>query len=151
MSLSVYLISDTPFEREPTSGIFIRENGSTREISREEWDARNPGREPVALRSPDPAPFTLYCGNITHNLGQMARAAEVFDLLWQPDTVDISHAEQLIDPLTQGLVRLCRSPARFKAYNPENGWGDYDAFVLFVARYLIACCEHPEAKIEVSR
>lgn len=41
---------DTPVEREVCgSGIFVRENGATREITREEWDRRNPGREPVVV------------------------------------------------------------------------------------------------------
>lgn len=40
-------------EREPSavgSGIFIRERGVTKEVSREEWDRRNPGRKPVVYR-----------------------------------------------------------------------------------------------------
>ena len=44
------------FDKKPkpfyySSGIFIRRNGATVEISQEEWDRLNPGREPVRLRS----------------------------------------------------------------------------------------------------
>lgn len=35
------------------SGIFIRERGAIKEITREEWDRRNPGREPVVVRKDD--------------------------------------------------------------------------------------------------
>ncbi len=35
----------------PGSGIFVRRLGTTVEISREEWDRLNPGREPVVVRS----------------------------------------------------------------------------------------------------
>lgn len=31
------------------SGIFVRRNGATVEVSREEWDRMNPGREPVRV------------------------------------------------------------------------------------------------------
>ena len=34
------------------SGIFVRENGTNVEISREEWYRRNPGREPVVFKEP---------------------------------------------------------------------------------------------------
>lgn len=45
---------DTPDPKESCgSGIFIRENGTNREITREEWDRRNPGREPVIIQSED--------------------------------------------------------------------------------------------------
>lgn len=32
------------------SGIFVRENGTSVEITEEEWNRRNPGREPVRYR-----------------------------------------------------------------------------------------------------
>ncbi len=34
------------------SGIFIRENGVNKEITREEWDRRNPGCVPVTFKPP---------------------------------------------------------------------------------------------------
>lgn len=40
------------------SGIYVRENGATVEITREEWDRRNPGREPVrVVDNPPPEPL----------------------------------------------------------------------------------------------
>lgn len=35
------------------SGIFIRENGAVREITREEWDRRHPGQEPAKVMLPE--------------------------------------------------------------------------------------------------
>jgi hypothetical protein len=32
------------------SGIFVRENGAAREITREEWDRRHPGADPFVIR-----------------------------------------------------------------------------------------------------
>ena len=40
-----------PKEKEPVgSGIFVRRNGATVEISEEEWRQKNPGREPFRVR-----------------------------------------------------------------------------------------------------
>ena len=151
MSLDVYLISDTPFERTPTSGIFLRENGSTREISREEWDRRNPGRELVVFRGEEETTTELYHRNITHNLREMAEAAGIYQELWRPDEIGITHAKQLIEPLTRGLLSLWAEQAKFEGYDPENGWGNYEGLVAFVIDYLRACVRFPDAKVEVSR
>jgi hypothetical protein len=130
--------------------IFIRDGGSTREISREEWDRLNPGRQPVTC---------LICGegsrvfsrNITHNLNRMADAAGIYLPLWLPDECGIVKAKQLVEPLTQGLSKLLAKPGTYKAFNPPNGWGDYDGLVDFVTDYLMACQMYPEAKVSVWR
>src|SRR6185437_6923036 len=101
MSLDVYLEDDDVTPK--GSGIFVREGGQTREISREEWDSKFPGVEPVIA---DVERNERYSANITHNLGKMADVAEVYKPLWRPDEVGITHARQLIEPLTEGLRRL---------------------------------------------
>lgn len=146
MSLDVYLTGPAPAER--VSGIFIRENGEMREITRAEWDERHPGREPVIA---DTEPINAYSANITHNLGPMARAAGIYEHLWRPEEVSITKAAELVAPLTAGLVHLCADPDRFRALNPENGWGSYDGLVRFVARYIDACQQHPTADVSVWR
>ena len=47
MSLDVYLITKEPQIKKASSGIFVRENGQTKEITQEEWNAKNPNSEPV--------------------------------------------------------------------------------------------------------
>lgn len=42
--------NNVPCTEDVGSGIFVRENGACIEISREEWDRRNPGREPVIYK-----------------------------------------------------------------------------------------------------
>ncbi|MDE2095773.1 MAG: hypothetical protein KGL39_00830 [Patescibacteria group bacterium] len=42
--------ADTPQETGIHSGIFIRENGLTKEISWEEWNIRNPNQEPIIVQ-----------------------------------------------------------------------------------------------------
>lgn len=149
MSLDVYLTVEETRATE-SSGIFVRENGSTIEISEEEWRERNPGQVPVRLVSIKES-NTVYSANITHNLGRMADAAGIYKHLWRPDEIGISKASQLIEPLRAGLELLRSDPKRFEQYNASNGWGLYKHFVPWVSSYLSACEEYPDADVSVSR
>ncbi len=93
----------------------------------------------------------LYSANTTHNLVPMAEEAGIYKQLWKPEEIGISKAGQLIKPLRAALVLMKARPTRFKKLNPKNGWGCYDNFVHWIERYLAACEEHPDAKIQVSR
>jgi len=147
MSLDVYLISPE-IQPEESSKIFIREDGQNKEISHSEWDKRFPGQEPLVVKE---SSHYVFCGNITHNLSKMANMAGLYEALWRPEELDITHAHQLIDILRDGLCLLKDAPVRFKALNPENGWGNYEGLVRFVEDYLKACEENPQAQIRVSR
>ena len=96
-------------------------------------------------------PSEIFSGNITHNLGEMAVAAGIYEALWRPDELGITTAHQLIKPLRYGLARLRGDPEKFKAHNPENGWGSYDGLMRLVVEYLAACEESPDATVKVSR
>jgi hypothetical protein len=151
MSLDVYLtVSGDSVESPSSEKIFVRENGQTIEISREEWDERFPGREPATVWV-EPKCGEVFSANVTHNLNEMAAGAGIYEHLWRPDEIGISKAAQLIEPLKDGLALLQSEPDRFKAFNPPNGWGSYDGFVHWVARYLEACCQFPDAEVSVSR
>lgn len=93
----------------------------------------------------------VYSQNITHNLNTMSDAAGIYKHLWRPEEIEITKAEQLIDPLTIGLGLLRSDPKKFKSLNPQNGWGTYDGLVSFVEDYLDACMRFPEASVRVSR
>lgn len=96
-------------------------------------------------------PTTVYSKNITHNLAEMADKAGIYEHLWRPDEIGITKASELIEPLYKGLVLLKSDPDRFKAFNPSNGWGNYNSLVQFVEDYLAACQEDPDAEVSVSR
>ena len=96
-------------------------------------------------------PHVVYADNITHNLNEMAGAAVLYVALWEPQNLDITKAKQLIVWLRDGLDRLKAEPERFKAFNPPNGYGNYEGLVEFVEAYLAACEAHPEAEVSVSR
>ena len=93
----------------------------------------------------------VYSANITHNLTGMAREAGLYEHLWRPDEIGVTRARQLIRPLRKGLLTLVTDPARFKALNPPNGWGDYYGLVRFVIDYLAAAKANRSAKVRVWR
>jgi hypothetical protein len=96
-------------------------------------------------------PCCVFDYNITHNLVDMAEAAGIYKHLWRPEEIGIFNADQLIQPLKEGLAKLQSDPTYYKKYEPDNGWGSYDGLVCFVERYLAACIANPDAKITVSR
>ncbi len=95
--------------------------------------------------------YEVYSANITHNLGNMANHAGIYQHLWRPDEIGVTVAGQLIEPLREGLDLLRSDPEHFKQFNADNGWGLYEHFVPFVENYLNACIENPTARVGVSR
>ena len=150
MSLSVYLVVKGVQNLSRGSGIFIRENGEIKELTREEWDRKFLGRRPVIVETTDDSE-EVFWKNITHNLGEMATMAGIYPYLWNPCEKGIKKASQLIEPLEIGLCVLENNPEAFKKLNPKNGWGTYEGLVDFVRAYLNACKEYPDADVRVSR
>jgi hypothetical protein len=102
-------------------------------------------------------PVSIFSFNITHNLGKMAAAVEfstgknLYQALWRPDEHGWVFARDISEMLDEGLNILMSDPQKYKAYNPENGWGDYDGLVSFVCRYRNACWGNPDAELRISR
>jgi len=94
---------------------------------------------------------SVYSGNITHNLGKMAGEAGIYHALWRPEEINKTKAGEIVELLEKGLADLKDRPIYFSKFNAPNGWGTIGDFVVFVERYLEACKEYPEAKIEVDR
>lgn len=95
-------------------------------------------------------PTSVYSANVTHNLAGMAREAGLYQCLWHPGDVGVTHARQLIEPLRAAIVAMLADPERFRRYNPANGWGDYEGFLAFCRRLADACEEYPDAEVEAS-
>lgn len=150
MSLDVWLTVPEEEAVSEVERLYIREDGGTRTISRAEWDARYPGREPLVTRQYHDG-GRVFEANITHNLNRMADAAGLYEACWRPEEIGATRARDLIAPLREGLAQLRAETERFAQYNPKNGWGSYDGLVSFVTRYLAACEEWPDAEISVSR
>jgi len=93
----------------------------------------------------------VFESSITHNLAPMADAAGIYYKLWRPETLNVTRASQLIEPLAAGLARLRERPEHFRQYNPSNGWGRCEDLIRFVEQYLEACREHPDAIVSTDR
>lgn len=91
--------------------------------------------------------YEVYDGNITHNLGTMAKEAGIYQILWHPEKLGITFASEIIKQLEYGLKLLKNDPEYYKTFSSKNGWGLYEDFVPFVEKYLNACKEYPEARI----
>ena len=91
----------------------------------------------------------IFTRNITHNLNKMADEAGIYECLWRPEEIGITHANQIIDPLEKGLALMVANKARFEAFNSPNGWGRYERFIRFCADYLQACRDNPNAAVQV--
>lgn len=96
-------------------------------------------------------PTEVYSRNITHNLNSMADKAGIYYVLWRPNEISITKAEELIPLLEEGLKKLLADPEYFKQFNPENGWGSYEDLVDFVTEYLQACKNNPDATVSTWR
>lgn len=93
----------------------------------------------------------VYTANITHNLGPMAKEAGLYEALWRPEEINVKTGFELILHLEIGLKILKDNPERFKKFNPENGWGNYEGLVNFVEKYLEACKQNCDSLVKVSR
>ncbi|MPN58149.1 hypothetical protein SDC9_205850 [bioreactor metagenome] len=80
----------------------------------------------------------------------MAEAVGLYKALWSPEEICITSASQMIAPLEKAIKELENDPEKYKAYNPSNGWGNYDIFVSFCKSVLHTCREHPDAVIEAA-
>lgn len=88
---------------------------------------------------------SVYDVNITHNLAPMAKAAGLYWVCWRPNEIGIETADEMVEQLEHGLAQLKAEPAKFRALNPENGWGSYEGLVRFVEELLAACRANPDA------
>jgi hypothetical protein len=102
-------------------------------------------------------PTSVYSGNITHNLGIMAKEVvlsngmTLYDVLWRPDEQEFKFARDISDLLDEGWNILLSDPERFQKFDPPNGWGSYEGLEKFVCNYLNACRFNPAAELRISR
>lgn len=143
MSLDIYIRLKKGEIAKRSTGIYVRDNGKNRELTLEEALERYPDanvKEHVEITN------ELWHGNITHNLNKMAMAVNLdgrgkeyfYEMLWHPEDLEIDprgNCRLMLLELEEGLAILKEQPDKFKAYNPENGWGNYEGLVNFVEDY----------------
>tara|TARA_R110000782_G_scaffold30983_6_gene76815 strand:+ start:5024 stop:5446 length:423 start_codon:yes stop_codon:yes gene_type:complete len=113
----------------------------------------------------------VYNANITHNLGEMASEAGLYEALWRPhklkEVYSISEndyiseynfeksnpviASEITLIIEKGLEDMKARPEHYKTFDSPNGWGIYDHFIPFIEKYLEALKEHPESIVECCR
>jgi len=93
----------------------------------------------------------VFAANVTHNLGEMAAKADLYQALWRPEEIGATLARHITPLLKRGLAKLEAQPDEMRRLNPPNGFGTYEYLVFFTRKYLAACEAHPEAHIKVSR
>ena len=52
--------------------------------------------------------------------------------------------------LDRGIELLKQDPDKYRAMNPENGWGSYDEMLKWLHQIQIAVDEYPEATVSVT-
>lgn len=113
----------------------------------------------------------LYSANITHNLGEMAGKAGIYEALWRPhrlkegydipegdrdaeyrfEEANLVKAYEIIPIIEKGLEDMKARPKYYKTFNSSNGWGMYEHFVPFIEEYLEALKEYPESFVYCDR
>lgn len=89
--------------------------------------------------------------NITHNLGPMADLAGIYEVIWRPNELGVTHTGEIISELEAGLSNLRSNPNEYRELNPANGWGSYEVLVESVDKYLQACKQYHHATIRTGR
>lgn len=134
--------------------IYFYKNGFDIKKSREDMHATYTRlqaiREELEQLEDDYEEAQLSSHNITHNLNKMAKAVGLYDVLWNPEGIGVTKASQMIPLLEIGIKDLESNPDKYKAYNPLNGFGNYENFVDFCKSVLRKCREYPDATIEAS-
>lgn len=115
--------------------------------------------------------MSVYSANITHNLGEMAEKAGLYEALWRPhrlkpnyaidekdyvgeweyEDASVTYAKDLIKIIEKGLTDLKARPEYFEQFSSKNGWGMYKHFVPFVENYLNALKKYPDSIVKTDR
>lgn len=97
------------------------------------------------LGGPEPLNLGILDWNYTWNIYQMTQAAG-----WGIGDFDGRTAADALAILEGGMARMRADPAKFRALNPENGWGDYDRFMDRLEELVVAFRAAPKAIVRVS-
>ena len=87
--------------------------------------------------------------NYTHNTNGMIRQAGIPD--WPYDFLDNlrdnGKAGDMVEPLQRVLRNMRSEPAKYRAMNPPNGWGNYASLIPVLERLVDACEDFPDASV----
>jgi len=95
---------------------------------------------------PEPVALAILDANMTWNLRPMFAECNNGD---GPQEWDGKAAREVAEILMRTLAAFNADPAKFKAMNPANGWGDFDGARRFAMTVLDACHAAPNATVRV--
>jgi len=81
--------------------------------------------------------------NYTHNTNGMLKEAGLIE--W-PYAISGMGCTELVTKLTKGIEKLKAEPDKYRAMNPENGWGDYDGLLAKLKAILEVAIKFPSAQ-----
>ena len=149
MSLDISIKANIPVVKNGT-GIFIRENGKTKELTIEEANANG-----FYVNDNQYVSEYAWTGNITHNLGKMAsnvtpdgKPYTLYSLLWGGK---YKSCRDLISKLHACILYMLMNKEELKKYNPPNGWGTYEQLLEFTKEFQMACIDNKDCKIEIDK
>lgn len=156
MSLDLYIKSNTPVKHRGT-GIYIREQGGTRELkTKEEVLKYFPDINIDLVKETSYEDDTYFHINLTHNLTKMADECKMdphskcitiqgekptlYTLLWHPEEIlEIGKPTmEYIEGLVSCYVKLVKEGVYFRNFNPSNGWGTYEQLLKGTKEYINA-------------
>jgi len=94
---------------------------------------------------------TVFEVSYTHNIVNMTHAAlNTSHYTWSEEYQGKKASE--IAPLLENLITVLeKDPERYRAMNPENGWGSYDGMMIhYLKPFLRACKEYPDGVLDFS-
>ena len=97
----------------------------------------------------DGHPVHLRGWNYTHNTSRMVYAILRRRETWWGRLNGMTGLEAQAY-LGRIIDSLAADPDKFRAMNPENGWGDYDSFLNVLMEMRAAACKFPSARWETS-
>lgn len=167
MSLDLYITSKTPIRKRGT-GVYVRENGETRELrTLSEVIDHFPDADVSQIQEFVYETDEIWHGNITHNLNKMADHVPVekytlYMYLWRPEEINYTHVTtDYLEGIFKGFIYLKSHKDELLEYqppiDPETGerWGNYEqlvGFCLSLVNTLSALdFENEEYTIEASR
>lgn len=159
MSLDLYIRSKTPVRKRGT-GVYIRENGKTRELKTvAEVKEYFPDADLSDIKMQEFETNDLWHENITHNMGKMASHVPVgeqtlYMYLWRPEEIGFTHVTaEYVQGVFTGLLYLKAHKDEILQYlppiHPETGkrWGSYEQLVDFCVS-LVNCLNELDYETE---
>lgn len=88
---------------------------------------------------------------VTFHVGDEEYSNDLYSVVWRPDEHGIANTTIIGEALGDGIAYMVRHRKELERFNPSNGWGSYDSFLLWLIAYKLQCDENPDCEIEVWR